>query len=192
VLAAQLLTACNSVVSSKPWFNQATDAPQLREGVWRFASDKPCNVDETRPLPTWPDCAFGLVVRGSQLQGYQRDDKGHVQPFAMPYVLAPGDPVIVQLNDTTASSPTFDYAWLTPVRRDDKGRVVEVHGSSVGCGPSNASPSGQPALYPGITAQSGGCVADSVDALRAAAKSSVTDGPPQDVFNAHWLRAGDR
>jgi len=192
VLAAQLLTACNGVVSSKPWFSQAGDAPQLREGVWRLTSDKPCNVDERRPLTTWPDCALGLVVRASEIQGYQRDDKGRVKPFTLPYVLAAGDPAILQLDDTTANPLKFEYAWLTRVRRDNKGQVVEVRGSTVGCGPSSGSPGGQPALYPGVTAQSGGCVADSVDSLRAAAKSSTRDGPPQDVFNARWLRAGDR
>jgi hypothetical protein len=113
-------------------------------------------------------------------------------PPSAAYVLAAGDPAILQLDDTTANPLKFEYAWLTRVRRDNKGQVVEVRGSTVGCGPSSGSPGGQPALYPGVTAQSGGCVADSVDSLRAAAKSSTRDGPPQDVFNARWLRAGDR
>ena len=106
VLAALPLCACNTIVSSKPWFGDAPGAPQLREGVWRADSEKPCDFDEKKPVQTWPACAFGVVVGASDLTLYERDDKGQVKPSTVSYVLAAGDPVILQLDDTTAKPPS--------------------------------------------------------------------------------------
>ena len=69
-LATQLLVACTGVVSTTPWFGpaDAAGAARLREGVWRLAqpADKPCALDETRPLEKAPaglrDGARGDVV----------------------------------------------------------------------------------------------------------------------------------
>jgi hypothetical protein len=193
VLAALPLCACNTIVSSEPWFVGAPGAPQLRDGVWRADSDKPCDLDEKQPVQTWPTCAFGVVVRASDLTLYERDDKGQVKPSTVSYVLAAGDPVILQLDDTTAKPPQFEYAWLTPVRRDGQGRIIELRGGGVGCGGrSGAGANGQPAPYPGVTTQNGACRAGSADVLRAAAKSSVGDSDPKEIAHVRWLRAGDR
>jgi hypothetical protein len=190
VLAMLLLSACQSVVSSRPWFSPAADAPRLRDGVWRVnTADQPCTVDEAKPVSTWPGCASAIIISGSKLT-FQRNAQP-AQHFSLPYVVAAGDPVMLQLEDFTAQ-PTarYGYAWLAPVRRDSAGRIVETHGWIVACGPSVAS-NDQPALFPGVTMQNGFCVVDSVEALRAAAKSTAKDAPTN-LFDARWLRAGDR
>jgi len=192
-LATLPLCACNTIVSSKPWFVHAAGAPQLREGLWRGLSDQPCDVDEKQPVQTWPTCAFAFVVRASDITLYERDDKGQATPSTVSYVLAAGDPAILQLDDTTAKPPQFEYAWLTPVRRDGQGRIIELRGGGVGCGPGKTATAGaQPGLYPGVTVQNGACVAASVEVLRAAAKSSIGDDDPTMVAHVRWLRAGDR
>ena len=191
--AARRLGASNTIGPSTRGCARGAGAPQLREGVWRADSGKPCDLDEKQPVQTWPTCAFGVLVGASGLTLYERDDKGQVKPSTVSYVLAAGDPVILQLDDTTAKPPQFEYAWLTPVRRDAKGRIVELRGGGVGCGGhSSLAANGQPALYPGVTTQNGACMAASADALRAAAKASVGDTDAKDVAHVRWVRAGDR
>ena len=194
-LAAQGLVACTGVASTTPWFGaaDAAGAPRLREGVWRIAQpdDKPCAVDETRPLETWPDCAMGLVVTSSQIIASRPGDDGRPEHDAFPYLLAAGDPPILQLADASAPASGYIYIWLQPARLDAGGRVVEVRGWRVLCGPP-ALPDGSPApLYPGLTSSNGDCTAASRDAVRAAAKASQHDDTT-DLADIRWLRAGDR
>lgn len=197
-LAAQLLVACTGVVSAKPWFGPADDAgaPRLSEGVWRVAqpADKPCAVDETRPLDSWPDCAMGLIVTGSQVKTMHRGDGGQAQWDTLSYVLAAADPPILQLEDTSGAAPSYVYIWLQPTRRSADGRVVQARGWRVLCAPPpppDGWPSGQATLYPGLTARDGDCTAVSRDALAAAAKASQRDDPTE-WTDVRWLRAGDR
>ncbi len=195
-LATQLLVACTGVVSTTPWFGpaDAAGAARLREGVWRLAqpADKPCALDETRPLESWPDCAMGLVVTSSQIKGMRRGDDGKIEWDAFPYVLAAGDPPILQLEDTSGGAPSYIYIWLKPTGFSADGRVVQVRGWRVLCGPP-PPPDGQASatLYPGMTSHDGDCTAASRDALAAAAKSSQHDDPT-DWTDVRWLRAGDR
>ena len=192
-LAVLPLGACNTIVSSKPWFQPAAGGPQLLPGVWRADSEAPCDLDEKQPVQTWPTCAFGVVVTASTLTLYEHDDKGQVKPQTVPYVLGAGEPVILQLDDTTANPPQYEYAWLTPLRRDAKGRIVELRGGGIGCGGrSSVGPDNQVANYPGVTTQNGACMAGTLAALRAAARASVGDTEPKDIAHVSWLRAGDR
>ena len=192
-LAAQVLVACTGVASTTPWFGPADSAgaPRLREGVWRIAqpADKPCAVDETRPLENWPDCAMGLVVTSSQIIASRGGDDGQTEHDAFPYVLAAGDPPILQLEDTSGAAPSYIYIWLQPTKRDADGRMVQARGWRVLCAPP-APAGGQATLYPGLTPRDGDCTAASRDALRAAAKATQRDDTT-DLTEIHWLRAGD-
>jgi hypothetical protein len=195
-LAAQALVACTGVASTTPWFGPADAAgsPRLREGVWRLAqpADKPCPAfDETRPLDAWPDCAMGLVVTASEIKAMHRGDGGRTETEAFPYVLAAGDPPILQLADTSEATTGYLYVWLQPTKRGADGRVVELRGWRVLCGPPAPPDGSQTSLYPGLTPSNGDCVATSRDALRAAAKASQHDDAT-DVTDIRWIRAGDR
>ena len=192
-LAALPLGACGTIVSTTPWFAPSASAPQLLPGVWRAESPGPCDVDDKKPVQTWPTCAFGVVVGARTLTLYEHDDKGQLKPQTVSYVLGAGDPVILQLDDTTAKPPLYEYAWLTPLRRDAKGRIVEARGGGIGCGGrSSMGPDNQTANYPGVTTQSDGCRAGTLAALKGAAKASVGDTDPKDIGQVRWLRAGDR
>jgi hypothetical protein len=106
-----------------------------------------------------------------------------------PYLIAAGDPPILQFRDTPSS---YQYLWLRVGRTDDQGRAVLVRGWRVLCGPpSTPASGGKAAVYPGLTDANGNCVAASREALRAAAKS-IEEDDATDVFDAHWVRDGDR
>jgi hypothetical protein len=197
ILATQILAGCSGVVSSDPWFAaaDAAGAPRLREGVWRLESDpaNACNVHENRPLETWPSCASGMVVRPFDLLGLSKSAGGWKWDTA-PYLIAAGAPPVMQLADSEPASASYEYLWVRPVRFDDQNRAVAIRGWRVLCGPPAPSPppaGAKPTFYPGLTVASGGCAADSVGSLRAAAKSTETDYAT-DVFEAHWVRDGNR
>lgn len=198
-LAALALAGCNGVVSKTPWFGpaDAAGAPRLREGVWRIAqpADKPCAAfDEARPLEAWPDCAMGLAVTRTQIKAVRRGDDGKVGWDVYAYVLAAGDPPVLQLQDVSGDAPGYLFVWLRPTKLAADGRVVELRGWRVLCGPPAPAggQSGAPAsLYPGLTSTNGDCTAASRDALMAAAKASQRDDPT-DFTDIRWLRAGDR
>jgi hypothetical protein len=194
----QLLAGCNSVVSSTPWFGltDAVGAPRLRDGVWRLQDppDKPCDVDERRPLATWPDCAMGLVVKSGDLivakGGHDERDQE-----VWPYLIAGGEPPVMQVNDYgDASAKSYLYLGMRPVRLDAHGLAVVIKGWAVQCKPPPSAAAADsdaiPPLYPGFTgADNADCTADSVASLRAAAKASETDYS-SDTLQAHWVRDG--
>jgi hypothetical protein len=196
---AQLLAGCGCVVSSTPWFgpDDAVGAPRLRAGVWRVDGppDKPCHVDERRPLATWPECALGLVVRPFDLL-LLKPKRGGWDWESWPYVIADGAPAVMQVNDYSDSSGgSYDYLGVRPVRLDSQGLAVVIEGWGVRCKPPPpTAPSGSDVsepLYPGLTAVHEGCTADSAAALRSAARSAEMDYGA-DVFQAHWVRDGSR
>jgi hypothetical protein len=181
VLAAALLLAgCNSVTSTTPWFS-AADA----EG------GKPCDVKEGQSLTTWPSCAMGLVVRPGDVLGLDTKE-GKLVWSSLGYVFAAGDPRILQITDDPEAK-SYDYIGANAAKLDDAGRVVSFRGWIVGCRPPATSPTGDiPPDYPGLNQVSGasGCTAQSIDALRAAAKAS--EPPAGDGVQARWVREGDR
>ena len=134
---------------------------------------------------------MGLVVTSSQIKGMRRGDDGKIEWDAFPYVLAAGDPPILQLEDTSGGAPSYIYIWLKPTGFSADGRVVQVRGWRVLCGPP-PPPDGAPATnYPGLTSSNGDCTAANRDALVAAAKAGQRDDPT-DFTDVRWIRAGDR
>jgi hypothetical protein len=84
------------------------------------------------------------------------------------------------------------------VNLDAAGDIVAVETWAVACGPPPVSTRGQPEQYvtaapfPGLTVVHSNCTADSVNALRAAAKASVALNSKTDHAAAHWVRDGYR
>jgi hypothetical protein len=186
-----LLAACNVVVSNKPWFTQAdaAGAPRLREGVWLGSSPLtgPCAVDERQPIDAWPDCARPVLVRRSDLVQLSKDN-GRWRQMRMPYVLAGGEPLILQVGATYAGKIGYVYEWVRVNRLDDQGRVIAYAGWFVLC--SSAGSGGTTASYPGLVKQDDDCTASSIAALRSAAKASDSDAT--EMAQAHWVRDGSR
>ena len=206
------LTACNMVVTKAPMFAKADEvgAPRLRDGVWAGAPDSKCPYDPSSPIKTWPTCANGSVVGDDKLSGFNGEgDQRHWTSMA--YVLAAGDPRVLQIHLTDLFGQTvpmadfFAYADLHPTKFDAQGRITEFETWFVLCGPpppsqaaSSDGQGGQKVLtgtlhpLPGLTMDEAknNCTPASQDAVRnAAAASKAWD---TDHSSTHWVRDGDQ
>jgi len=159
--ALGLLTACNVVMTEKPLFTQAdaAGAPALKPGVWLFFEEPGCKVDESKPFTEWPDCAGGGLVGAAEIKGHKQDAPPD-QLETAPYVLAAGDPRVMQIQvdvdlsahadvsasgeDARASGSTasasshsqpYGYAAIRPTKLDSQGRIVAFTLWPVQCGP---------------------------------------------------------
>ena len=125
---AASLSACNMVVTTEPMFlaqDQAT--PALREGLW-VSPKKDCKFDIKTPTTTWPECAQWIVIRGSSMTG--TDEKG--EAFAMPFVLAAGDPRVMQLKiEDEKKAAIYVYLGVRPLKFDKQGQTVEYRSAQV-------------------------------------------------------------
>jgi hypothetical protein len=186
---AWLLAGCNGVVSSKPWLTETRDAPRLREGVWFGSSSlsTPCAVDERQPIDAWPDCARPILVRKFDLVGLSKDN-GRWRRTSARYVLAEGQPFILQIGASQSGKPQYEYEWVRVTGLDEQGRVTAFAGWRVLCGPAKSGSTAS--LYPGLREQDKDCTASSIDALRGAAKASQADAT--DAAQVHWVRDGAR
>jgi hypothetical protein len=108
VAAALALGGCNLVVSEKPVFTaaDAAGAAPLRLGVWS-ASQPGCDFNSSEPVAKWPTCAGGGVITASAIIGsVGTSGPGPEDPpstiakpqFTIPYVLAAGDPRVMQMH----------------------------------------------------------------------------------------------
>jgi len=159
--ALGLLSACNVVMTEKPLFTQAdaAGAPALKPGVWLFFEEPGCKVDESKPFTEWPDCAGGGLVGAAEIKGHKQDaPPGQLE--TAPYVLATGDPRVMQIQvdvdvsahaDVSASgegvtanrssssssshSQPYGYAAIRPTKLDGQGRIVAFTLWPVQCGP---------------------------------------------------------
>lgn len=204
---ALLLGACNRVHTSQPLFfaSDAPDAPRLRDGVWLIetslalaeAEGKPCRVDTRRPVTRWPDCAEWALVRGGVLMGYEKGEKGGEPRWeSMAYVLAAGDPPVLQLA-TTEDDGKLDYLYfgLRVTDGADDGRIEAYQHWPVLCGPpppeGTKKADGTPRYatlepLPGLTVVDDNCTTDQPSAVLAAAAASPQWTAP--VGGARWIR----
>lgn len=131
-LAALTLGACNMVYSEKPLFTaaEAKAGPGLKPGIWiKRAPD--CDVDLSRPVKEWPECAEPGRV-GPRDIGDMKDASKRSN-----YILVPGEPHVMQFEvklDKDAKT-LFMFMGVEPLKRDEKGRIVEMRLWMVQCGP---------------------------------------------------------
>ncbi|MDO9222808.1 MAG: hypothetical protein Q7U20_03750 [Caulobacter sp.] len=196
-----LLGACNRVHSDQPLFfaGGAPDAPRLRDGLWVIESgDEPCRFDRARPVTRWPDCADWMLVRGGEILGYDAPGKGDVTGVgewtSIPYVLAPGAPLILQLAMREDGKVDYQYFGLDRIAGVDQD-IAAFAIWPVQCGaPPPPAPQGEKPRYvtltplPGMILKDDGCTTDSADAVRAAAGPSRAW--TEDSGKARWVRAG--
>ena len=179
------LSACNVVLTKTPLFTaeDAAGAPVLRPGVWVFAHEPGCKVDQSRPFLDWPSCAGGGLVGANDIAGPKANaPKGELEHT--PVILAGGDPRVLQLQisldltagatagasgDATASASAsatapqakpWGYAAVRPTRHDAQGRITAFDYWPVYCGPPPARQSkddlglsGAEHPLPGLTMQ---------------------------------------
>jgi len=201
------LGGCNLVVSEKPLFTQAdaAGAPVLRPGAW-VSPKGDCSFDETKPVADWPECANPVVIRpGEIFDPRKAESQG-------PYVLAAGDPRIVQapikpggdVEPKGEDKTLFAYLGLKPRRFDGQGRIVEFESWFVQCGPPPPEPPKSTKKLPSpsqfvtrrplpglkVDPKSGTCVAVSQGPVRNAARSSRAWAEHVDV--ARWVRDGEK
>jgi hypothetical protein len=205
-----LLGACNMVVTRDPVFSKAdaAGAPALRPGVWNGDPKDDCKVDESKPLSEWPSCASGFVVMDEHRLGNFNDQGGKHVWTTTDYVLAAGEPRVLQVYFTAGTDPmmpaAYFYAAYRPTKFDDQGRVVAGRSWFVICGPPPPAPASGDAggkqrtgtLHPfaGLTMDSDGnnCAPDNPAALRNAARESRTLTAAKDLSGSHWVRDGEK
>ena len=191
------LSACNMVVSEKPWFDAAS-GPQLKDGLWANLDSPDCVVDPAKTLAQWPECAQPMMIRGNAYSGppvgtdpaaaAARFDTSKWQPVA--HVLSDGTPQIDQIFvEPPAGSdgpPVADrksmylYIAVKPIARDSAGLITETRRWPVLCGPMPKNPkdkngkanfiTDQP--FAGLTVAEAVCTAKNPAALRNAAAQS--------------------
>ena len=190
-----LLGGCNRVITDTPLFtaSEAPDAPRLREGLWVMLPDDDCRVDTRRPAHRWPGCASPMLVRGGELLGYKREDGKPGEWERMPFVLASGEPVVMQFEGAGDDGVTYQYFGFEGERADD-GRYAAFSMWPVLCGPPPPpTPKGEATRYvtlqplPGLTIREDNCTTTSPGAVVAAAAASLAWS--EDFARARWVRA---
>ena len=203
---ATLLASCNSVVSTAPLFS-AADArgqPQLRAGVWSD-ENTPCDFDHRKPVGEWPGCATGWVVRAGVAMRFE--DTGPPKPGQTrnPFILAKGDPAVVQvtMDDGSGPRPTYAYMGLRPLKLDAQGRVIEYKMWLALCGPPpppdptgehDSTTTRQPIDGLVMDTSKHDCVASAQGPVRESVRRSEAwsgeDNQGRD--RARWIRDGER
>jgi hypothetical protein len=193
LLAALPLAACNMVVAETPWFDAAS-GPQLKDGLWANLQTPDCKLDAAVPIADWPSCASPMLITGNSYSGPPNGPRGKDAESsnwqAIPHVLVGGDPQLDQLrlepNATGGQAgprtdkPLYLYMAVKPVALDADGRIIETQRWPVLCGPMPKKPrekDGVPIFtsdrpFKGIRVDGEICLAESAEALRAAAAAS--------------------
>jgi hypothetical protein len=224
ILAAfGLLSACNVILTKDPLFNlkDAAGAPPLRPGVWMFFKEADCKVDETKPFTEWPECAGGGLVAETELIG--RNAKSQPDQIERePYVLAAGDPRVIQIpvdidlsmnaeatttGDATATtSPPqsthakpYGYGAVLPTKLDAQGRIVTFTFWPIICGPpapkdkdGNDTAPATLKPFPGLEMKKDDAVCTTTS--QAAVRNAAKASRPyaEQPRNAFWIRDGAR
>jgi hypothetical protein len=197
------LSACNTVISTKPLFFAADTkgGPHLRDGLWltQQRSDAPCEGDLTGPVESWPKCFDSFVVRGDAILDVDRDATPP-KTETLPFVLAAGDPPIWQLpvpRQEDGAEVAFVFFGVEAVKTDDQGRITEYRIWSAMCGPpppkADGKERGTHDPLPGMKMDPQGvnCEPEDAEAVRRSVKASRAWDDAA-VPGARWVRDGER
>jgi hypothetical protein len=214
--AALMLGGCNLVVSQTPVFStaDAAGAPPFKPGFWA-SPDPGCDFKESAPADAWPKCANGseiqrdaliATVDPSAVTTSTSDSKTAAGPkkVALPYVLAAGDPRVMQVDLHIPEAGLgqlgfFYFVAVKPTRFDDDGRIIAAQLWPIQCGPppppqtsqtSNSNDLSKGAVtehpLPGLKIANGECNPTGKDAVRNAATPSRAWA--DNVGELHWVR----
>lgn len=220
VVAALALGGCNFVITPAPVLTKADSvggAP-LKEGLWAQVSPD-CDVDFSKPVTTWPECAEWTVVKDGQFQGKKESKsegggktKASEKLESLPFVLGAGEPRVLQMGvkfdkveDKEAAAllgeAIYFYLGLRPVKSDPDGKITEYGVWALQCGKPPAKgekdAEGAPKAVtdtplPDVTMRkdSMGCTVKDAAALRRVAAASK-DWDVDDISGrtVRWVRA---
>lgn len=204
-LAASALCGCDAVTSKTQLFGpQDAAQQQLKPGLW-VVTNGDCRFDETLLADAWPSkCALAVQVRKADVLIYERESDKSSHWSQAWYLLAGGDPPIMQTY-TPDGGGEYEFYAVSPDRIEPDGLIVAAHVRQISCGPTppaSPSPASTPApgsapapaadssqrdapLYPGLIATGRtGCTPKGVEGLREAARAGANDG----LMPAHWVR----
>jgi hypothetical protein len=200
--AAAALAGCNTAYSTEPVFTaaDAAGAPALRDGLWA-APEPGCRFNASLPTQLWPHCVQPILVRGGEFLMLIEPEGEPVRWDSMPFVLAAGEPRILQFRSTYREDGqervVYRFLAAEPVRTDEAGRVTALRRWFVLCGPLPPEPkhrkkSDPPRRwvtdkpFPGLTLEGDGCTpADAAAVRNAAAASRGLDDEPSEI---RWVR----
>jgi hypothetical protein len=201
------LQACSMVGAEKPLFAaaDAAGAPPLRPGLWAMPETGCQGFDPAQPADKWPGCANMIIVRTGTVGGDEHEDDGSIKKRELAYVLAAGDPRILQLaapDDRKPDEPPYLFLGVKPSKTDPEGRIIEGRLWLVLCEPiptndkmfAKHKPHPLPGLRPMKDGE--GCLADAQGPVRAAAAASegwLRKADLEDaIITAHWVRDGEK
>jgi hypothetical protein len=197
-LAALSLCACNQVYSRKPLIDEArlSDDPEFHQGLWSITGyEDRCQFEPKKPLRDWPECAVGVEFRRGQMYLVT----GHSRAFAQTMRLIAGDPVkeepilvqghwrtdvfadprVPEMKDTDNPVYGWTYAWVTPVRTDGAGRMLEAKLVQGVCGPLPIGARVTNRPFAGLQVVNQNCVAKDLATVKSALAASAELNPPQ-------------
>jgi hypothetical protein len=213
--SALMLGGCNLVVSQTPVFSaaDAAGAPSFKPGFWA-SPDPGCDFKESAPFDAWPKCANGSEIQRDAIVGTMEPttvtassgDKTASGPkkVALPYVLAAGDPRVMQVDLHIPEAGLgqlgfFYFVAVKPTRFDDDGRITAAQLWPIQCGPppppqTTQSTNGNDVTkgavtqhpLPGLKVDNGECTPVDKDAVRNAAAPSRAWA--DNVGELHWVR----
>jgi hypothetical protein len=218
-LAMTALSACNMVVSDKPWFDAAS-GPQLKDGLWANFDSPACKLETGTPLTKWPECAAPMMIRGNAYAGPAagsdpasaavRFDPSKWQ--ALEHRLVEGDPLVDQIFidlsqassddgiDRSKAKSFYLYLAVKPVATDSAGLITETLRWPVMCGPIPINRKGQDGKtvfetdqpFAGLTLEGGRCTAADTAALRGAAARSegLAKAAGFAIVSSRWISDG--
>lgn len=152
IVAAGLVLAglggCGVVTTETPLLTDAdvTGGPRLMSGLW-VITEPGCKFKPRSNPQTWPECAIGFEVRGGTLRDLtpdraaerKADPKAPPRPIDQPmrYLVAGGDPAIVQVESADGSGgvSSFNYLGLRPLASDAGGTVTRARLWFTRCSP---------------------------------------------------------
>ena len=170
--AALALGGCNMVMAETPILTaaDAEGAPSLRPGVW-ITRDPECRFNPRKRVKDWPECASPLLVGSDSLTNPMKQEE------AAPYVLAAGEPRILQLElrPEPDAPRLYLFAGLQPLKFDRQGRIVEARTWAVQCGPPPPPKADAPAADPPADAAAADASPPSDAQARAEMEKMVSD-----------------
>ncbi len=176
-LLALALGACSVVATERPMFTaaDAKGAPALKAGLWALP-ERGCRFKPRADPAKWPDCVQALAIQDGQIRDLKPDAEAPRKHQArvggekpMGFLLAAGEPPILQVQSSGEGAPTYFYFGLRPLASDVDGAITRARGWIALCKDPNAPPPAPvQALAPARAAPKG----------HRPAKGAETEPPP--------------
>jgi hypothetical protein len=170
-----LLAACTVVGSERALFTEADRAAwPIKPGVWALIDpeEKSCRKPTDVRYERWPKCAIPVVIRRDVL--ILPKGGGTTETVRLAYLLAAGDPMIVQFtapDDRAPDEPAYAYAALRATKADGSAGLVAFPDC-----PKDDAP------VKDIKTTPKGCLAATAAAVRA-----VAARPDAETAPAYWV-----